>query len=181
MRRLTIDNILIHMSDREHYLISDIVLKDEDGKDRHIDYIYLSMFGIYIIEINNMCGEIVGEYDKSSWMTVQQNKRERFKNPIKKMDKDIEAVCYSIRELPYANYIEFRKLIVFPNKCELEHFMNDIGVVKESELFGYLRSIEKEPIYRFEYIDEIFNTLTKESNQSEILSSSLKLNINDVS
>lgn len=100
---------LKRLPQKEYIVLNDIMLEDENGTHQ-IDHIVISKYGIFVIEMKNYYGMIVGDEYKSSWIQYLGKKKSYFKNPIhqnyghvlvleKKLNLDnnifIPIVCFS--------------------------------------------------------------------------------------
>ena len=72
---------LNRLSKKEYIILNDIMLSDENGTHQ-IDHIVISRYGIFVIEMKNYYGLIIGDEYKNSWTQYLGKKKSDFKNPI---------------------------------------------------------------------------------------------------
>lgn len=125
-----------HLDPSVYREFSDVTLHTEDGTTQ-IDHIYVSPFGILVIETKNMRGWIFGSRNQAQWtQTIYRNKF-RFQNPLRQNYKHIKAL-ESLLGLPQR---VFKTLVVFTGDCTFKTEMPD-EVRTRSDLIEYIRSID---------------------------------------
>lgn len=127
---------------------SDVTIPTEDGTTQ-IDHIYVSPFGILVIETKNMSGWIFGGRNQSQWtQTIYRNKY-KFQNPLRQNYKHIKAL-ESLLGLPQR---VFKSIVVFTGDCTFKTDMPD-EVCTRSDLIEYIHSIDNR-ILSSSQIDEV--------------------------
>jgi hypothetical protein len=127
---------------------SDVTIRAEDGASTQIDHIYVSPFGILVIETKNMKGWIFGGANRAEWKQVIHRSNFNFQNPLRQNHRHIKAL-ESLLGLPFG---VFKSVIVFTGNCSFKTEMPD-EVCTCSDLIEYIRSID-EPILSDEQISE---------------------------
>lgn len=94
---------------KDYIVLNDIMLEDNNGTHQ-IDHLVISKYGIFVIEMKNYYGMILGEEYKSNWIQYLGKNKSFFKNPIHQNyghikvlekilnlenDKFISIVCFS--------------------------------------------------------------------------------------
>lgn len=88
-----------------------------------IDHIYVSKFGIFVLETKNYKGWIYGKVKDAKWTQNIYGKKHSFQNPLRQNYKHIKAL-EALLNLPSD---KFQSVIVFTGDCELKsQFPNNI-------------------------------------------------------
>lgn len=87
-----------------------------DNDTTQIDHIYVSKFGIFVLETKNYKGWIYGKVKDPKWTQNIYGKKHFFQNPIRQNYKHIKAL-ESLLNLPSD---KFQSVIVFTGECELK-------------------------------------------------------------
>jgi len=72
---------LKQLHEKEYIVLNDIMLEDENGTHQ-IDHLVISKYGIFVIEMKNYYGLIIGDEYKNNWTQYLGKKKSDFKNPI---------------------------------------------------------------------------------------------------
>lgn len=150
-----VSNILIEFSQKYGgYVINDVLIPLNNGRTTQIDHIYISSYGIFVIETKRYHGKIYGNSYMESWQVYYENgEKHTFYNPIKQNEGHIKAIYKKIRIDP--NLIE--SIIVFDNG-DVEHVDSDI-TIKSDSLFEYLKMFTYKEILTSDETENIYNAL----------------------
>lgn len=118
----------------------DIMLRDDVGTTQ-IDHVYVSVFGVFVVETKHMSGWIFGMERDAQWTQVIYRKKSRFQNPLMQNVRHAKAL-ESLLQLPPTR---FHSLVVFTgdakfktampaNVCTLQDFDSYIRSFGETEL-----------------------------------------------
>ena len=114
----------------------DVTLPTEDGTTQ-IDHIYVSPFGIFVVETKNYGGWIFGGKNQAQWTQSIYKKKSKFQNPLRQNYKHIKSL-ESVLGLPFST---FKSVVVFTGNCTFKTEMpNEICTC--SDLIEYMRSID---------------------------------------
>lgn len=69
------------LNKKEYIVLNDIMINIED-RTHQIDHIVLSRYGIFVIEMKNYYGLIVGEDINDKWIQYLGKNKSYFKNPL---------------------------------------------------------------------------------------------------
>lgn len=116
--------------------LSDVTLQTERGTTQ-IDHIYVSPFGILVIETKCMKGWIFGGARQAQWTQSIYGKKHKFQNPLRQNYAHIKAL-QSVLGLPES---VFKSIVVFVGDCTLKTEMPD-EVCTYSDLIEYIHSID---------------------------------------
>ena len=114
----------------------DVTLPTEDGTTQ-IDHIYVSPFGIFVVETKNYGGWIFGGKNQAQWTQTIYKKKSRFQNPLRQNYKHIKSLESALR-LPFSM---FKSVVVFTGDCTFKTEMPD-EICTRSGLIEYMRSID---------------------------------------
>lgn len=132
---------------------SNLTLRDEFGETTQIDHVYVSPFGVLVIETKHMGHWISGDQYAQMWtQTIYRNKY-RFQNPIRQNHRHIK-VLESALGLPEE---AFKSIVVFTGDCTFKSEMPD-EVCTCSDLIEYIHSLDKQ-ILGQEQVDAICRDL----------------------
>ncbi|SFD13565.1 Topoisomerase DNA binding C4 zinc finger [Microbulbifer thermotolerans] len=114
--------------------IHNVTLKTPDGTTQ-IDHIFISRFGIFVVETKNMRGWIFGGEHQAHWTQKIYNKSFRFQNPLRQNYKHTKALA-KLLGLP-EHFIH--SVIVFVGSSTFKTKMPD-NVTKEGGCIRYIKS-----------------------------------------
>lgn len=120
-----------------YYALHNVTLPAHDGTTQ-IDHIFISRFGVFVVETKNMKGWIFGNESHRQWTQKLFHKTHRFQNPIRQNYKHTETVK-AILDIP-AEHIH--SVVVFVGNCEIKTPM-PANVVTGSGLSRYIKSFNE--------------------------------------
>lgn len=98
----------------KYYILNDIMLKDDNGTHQ-IDTIVISEYAIFVIEVKNYAGLIIGnEYDQK-WVQYLGKRKYYFNNPIHQNYGHIKT----LEKLLNLTEKDFVSIICFSNRSKL--------------------------------------------------------------
>jgi hypothetical protein len=115
---------------------SDVTIPVGDGTTQ-IDHVYVSPFGIFVIETKNFSGWIFGHKDQAQWMQIIYKKKYKFQNPLRQNYKHIKSLESGLG-LPINT---FKSVVVFTGDCTFKTKMPG-EICTRSNLIDYMRSFE---------------------------------------
>ena len=89
---------------KDEYIVLNDIMLEVDNQTYQIDHIVLSNYGIFVIEMKNFLGLIIGEEHKSKWIQITKKNKTYFKNPIHQNYGHIKAL-EKILNLDYRSFI----------------------------------------------------------------------------
>ncbi len=152
------------LSQMDYYskILTNVYLPVED-KTTEIDVLYITQWGIYVIESKNYNGWIFGnEKDKYWTQTFGKKKKYRFYNPVRQnkshMDH-LDALLKGIRLFP---------LVVFGNKSTLKDVqVSKYDVIHMQDLSDYINKTKRDAIYTADQVDLMYRYLGRYAYKSE--------------
>jgi hypothetical protein len=119
------------------------------GDTTQIDYIIVSVYGIFVIEIKTMNGWIYGEEKEPYWTETFFHKKYKFQNPILQNYKHTKTISELIK-IPEEKLIS---IIAFNGKCKFKKKM------PHYVLFKHYASYIKNKTKRILTENEVTNTI----------------------
>ena len=95
-----------------------VTIQDQDGTTQ-IDHVYVSRFGIFVVETKNYKGWIFGSEKGAQWTQTIYKQKNKFQNPLRQNYKHVKALEALLR-LPIQS---FHSVIVFTGDCEFRTSM----------------------------------------------------------
>ena len=114
-----------------------VTVRDEFGETTQIDHVYVSPFGVLVIETKHMRHWIFGSARDAMWTQQNYRHKTRFQNPLRQNYRHIKVLA-SLLGLPEAT---FKPVIVFTGDCTFKTEMPD-EVCTLSDLIEYIHSID---------------------------------------
>lgn len=123
--------------DEETYIeFHDLIIPSRSGTTQ-IDHIYVSVFGIFVIETKNYTGWIFGSEKQSKWTQVVYKQKHYFQNPLHQNYAHIKALS-ELLQLPEE---KFHSMVVFLGDCELKTQMPP-NVCRIRQAASYIRRFQ---------------------------------------
>jgi restriction system protein len=91
------------------YIGYDNVTIPDGAGTTQIDHIYVSRFGVFVVETKNMGGWIFGQADQAQWTQAIYKKKSKFQNPIRQNFKHIKT----LEDLLQLSWSKLHPVIVF--------------------------------------------------------------------
>lgn len=123
--------------DEETYIeFHDLIIPSRSGTTQ-IDHIYVSIFGIFVIETKNYTGWIFGSEKQSKWTQVVYKQKHYFQNPLRQNYAHIKALS-ELLKLPEE---KFHSMVVFLGDCKLKTQMPP-NVCRIRQAASYIRRFQ---------------------------------------
>ena len=71
---------------------NDVTLRVRDGTTTQIDHVFVSKFGVFVVETKNMSGRIYGAARDRQWTQVFPSCEYPFQNPLRQNHRHVKAV-----------------------------------------------------------------------------------------
>lgn len=150
---------LVYISKRRklHYkIIRNLNIQSSSGKKAQIDLVYINNQGIFIIEVKNWTGYVMGSENDDKWIrSVNRNginKKYEYNNPLKQNDYHIE-IFKNVTKI----YKNIHSLVVFSSNNAARLKMKN--VVNITSIPEYLNSIKIDESLKDKDIDDIYDVL----------------------
>jgi restriction system protein len=126
----------------------DVTLQGADGTTQ-IDHIYVSIFGIFVVETKHMTGWIFGREHDPQWTQQIFRHRVKFQNPLRQNVRHMKAL-ESLLQLPPRC---FHSVVVFSSHAELKSG-TQVGVCTLRDFDAHIRSF-KAPVLSSAEADDV--------------------------
>jgi restriction system protein len=126
----------------------DVTLQGADGTTQ-IDHIYVSVFGIFVVETKHMTGWIFGREHDAQWTQQIYRHKVKFQNPLRQNFRHTKAL-QTLLQLPPTS---FHSMVLFTGDAELRSGIA-AGVCTLKDFDAHIRSF-KEPRLSSEEVDEV--------------------------
>lgn len=105
-----------------------------------IDHIFVSQFGIFIVETNNMKGRIFGDENRAQWIQKISKKPFKFRNPLRQNYKHVKALEAALNVPPGI----IHSVVVFANESTFKSPM-PANITQGRGYITYIKSFN-EPV-----------------------------------
>lgn len=122
---------------RTYHRLHDVTLSTEDGTTQ-VDHVFVSRFGIFVVETKNMRGWIFGGESQPRWTQKIFGKTFSFQNPLRQNHKHVKALEALLDVPPEA----IRSVVVFAGESTFKSPM-PANVCRGGAFIGYIRSFQK--------------------------------------
>jgi predicted RNA-binding Zn-ribbon protein involved in translation (DUF1610 family) len=79
------------LSRKDYYRFHDVMLRTPDGATQ-IDHVFISRFGVFVVETKHVQGWIFGNENHRHWTQVIYGNKRQFSNPLRQNYKHVKAV-----------------------------------------------------------------------------------------
>ena len=107
----------LSLADKGYHALHDLLIPLYESTTQ-IDHLYVSRYGIFVVETKNYAGWIYGDAEQKQWTQVLYQQKRRFYNPLKQNETHIKALAYLLK-LPMD---KFHSIVVFVGEAELKTF-----------------------------------------------------------
>lgn len=121
-----------------YHRLHNIMLTTPDGATQ-IDHIFVSRFGVFVVETKHIRGWIFGEETDRQWTQVIHGEKWHFQNPIRQNYKHVKAVEYASSIEPSA----IHSVVVFTAHATFKTVMPP-NVILYWKFVGYIKSFHHE-------------------------------------
>lgn len=120
-----------------YHAIHNVTLRTPDGTTQ-IDHIFVSCFGIFVVETKHMRGWIFGRENQAQWTQKIFSDTFKFQNPLRQNYKHMKAL-ESLLDVPPG---ALHSVVVFTGECTLKSPM-PANVTRGSAYVSYIKSFRK--------------------------------------
>jgi len=138
---------------RDTYLpLHNVTLPTVDGSTQ-IDHVFVSRYGVFVVETKNMKGWIFGSERQAQWTQKIYRKSFRFQNPLRQNYKHLKAL-ESALSIPADR---LHSVVVFVGDCDLKTAM-PANVTYGRRYIDYIKSF-KEPVFSDSEVGAMVETI----------------------
>lgn len=120
-----------------YHPIHNVTLPTPDGTTQ-IDHIFVSQFGIFVVETKNMKGWIFGSEKQAQWTQSIYRKKYRFQNPLRQNYKHVKALEATLEVPPEV----IHSVIVFTGESKFKTPM-PANVTRGGAYISYIKSFRQ--------------------------------------
>ncbi|WP_085942836.1 nuclease-related domain-containing protein [Alloalcanivorax dieselolei] len=121
---------------RTYHAFHNVTLETADGTTQ-IDHIFVSRFGVFVVETKNMKGWIFGSERQAQWTQKIFKKTFRFQNPLRQNYRHVKAVEETLNISPEV----IHSVVVFAGDSTFKTPM-PANVTKRGGYISYIRSFQ---------------------------------------
>lgn len=123
---------------KDKYLVLNDIMLKQDGNTHQIDHLIISKFGIFVIEMKNYYGLILGNDYKDKWIQYLGKEKSYFLNPIHQNYGHVKV----LEELLNLDSKLFISIVCFSNQTKL-NIETKSNVVQLNNLISNIKSYQK--------------------------------------
>lgn len=138
---------------KTYHPIHNVTLPTRDGSTQ-IDHVFVSRYGIFVVETKNMKGWIFGSERQAQWTQKIFKKNFRFQNPLRQNYKHVKALEGLLKVVPAS---AFHSVVVFTGDSTFKTPM-PANVTKGAGYIRYIRSF-KEPVLTDEQVQVVVDRI----------------------
>jgi hypothetical protein len=140
----------------KYRVLHDVTIPSQNGKTTQIDHLVFSEFGIFVIEVKNYQGWIVGKEHAEYWTQVIYKRKERLYNPLRQNYGHVEALKSFFSDLPELYYIP---IVAFSGRADLKVEVQSI-VIYNDQILSTIQS-HSTPVIASEDLNQAFKRLNE--------------------
>lgn len=154
----------IALDKEKYHRIENVTIPTENGSTQ-IDHVFISQYGIFVVETKNMKGWIFGDSNQKTWTQKIYSHSNKFQNPIHQNYKHVKTL-QSLLEL---NDNQIHSVVVFIGESKFKTEMPE-NVTQGGGYIRYIKS-KTETVFTKSEVDKIVNKI-----ESSRLTPSFKTN-----
>lgn len=157
-------------------VLRNIYLPKNEYETSEIDVLYITTYGLFILECKNYNGWIFGRENDSKW-TVSlprgrgKSRKYHFFNPLKQNKSHIKPLKECLSDLFPDKLINLYPVVVFSNRGTLKKISNNSSqpVFYKDEMMRYIRDIinQSDPCLTQVQVDSLFEEMNKYTKVSK--------------
>jgi len=153
-------NLWLSLNTKLYQRFHDIIIPSNNGTTQ-IDHIFVSPFGLFIVETKNLKGWIYGSESQSSWTQVIYKSKYSFQNPLRQTHrhKKVLSKYLGINELYIQTVISFVGDVKFKTELPSNVLLSGVG--------SYIKKF-KDKVFSDKEIERIINLLSNVKSEIKI-------------
>jgi ribosomal protein S27AE len=124
------------LNSEEYHKIHNLLITHEDGQTTQIDHVFISQYGIFVIETKNFKGWILGNEENKYWTQVIYKNKEKLYNPIWQNRGHIKALQNILKDFGELHFIS---IIAFSPRSTLKN----ISIESDHVYVNYQMNVSK--------------------------------------
>ena len=149
----TVKSILKRFAFPRKYKVLENVSMELDGKTQTIDFVMVGEFGLLFVSALQGKGDFYGDFTEEYWSFVDNEKKVRFLNPVKEMDKKLDMFRRLMAKKKVYNLKIESAVVIVGSKADAPMYLSHVG--KENIVMTvnqFKKLLEKE---KFEQVNNI--------------------------
>lgn len=106
----------------EYKVLDDVFIRNEKGYAQ-IDHVIVSVYGVFVIEVKNYSGIIIGGENEKYWLQEIRGVKKSFYSPIKQNRVHIIALKRLLRDYAFLNFVS---IVTFSRRSDLRVLSTEI-------------------------------------------------------
>lgn len=111
-----VQRLLMTLPYNKYKVMRNIMINTYNGGTTQIDFLVVSLYGIFVIEVKNYSGTVFGKYNSQNWKQCIGKNTYEFYNPLKQNDGHVNALSKLLK----INKDRFIPITVFSNKTNIK-------------------------------------------------------------
>lgn len=123
----TVKSILKRFAFPRKYKVLENVSMELDGKTQTIDFVMVGEFGLLFVSALQSKGDFYGDFTEEYWSFVDNEKKVRFLNPVKEMDKKLDMFRRLMAKKKVYNLKIESAVVIVGSKADAPMYLSHVG------------------------------------------------------
>lgn len=123
----TVKSILKRFAFPRKYKVLENVSMELDGKTQTIDFVMVGEFGLLFVSALQGKGDFYGDLTEEYWSFVDNEKKVRFLNPVKEMDKKLDMFRRLMAKKKVYNLKIESTVVIVGSKADAPMYLSHVG------------------------------------------------------
>lgn len=123
----TVKSILKRFAFPRKYKVLENVSMELDGKTQTIDFVMVGEFGLLFVSALQGKGDFYGDFTEEYWSFVDNEKKVRFLNPVKEMDKKLDMFRRLMAKKKVYNLKIESAVVIVGSKADAPMYLSHVG------------------------------------------------------
>lgn len=123
----TVKSILKRFAFPRKYKVLENVSMELDGKTQTIDFVMVGEFGLLFVSALQGKGDFYGDFTEEYWSFVYNEKKVRFLNPVKEMDKKLDMFRRLMAKKKVYNLKIESAVVIVGSKADAPMYLSHVG------------------------------------------------------
>ena len=123
----TVKSILKRFAFPRKYKVLENVSMELDGKTQTIDFVMVGEFGLLYVSALQGKGDFYGDFTEEYWSFVDNEKKVRFLNPVKEMDKKLDMFRRLMAKKKVYNLKIESAVVIVGSKADAPMYLSHVG------------------------------------------------------
>jgi len=123
----TVKSILKRFAFPRKYKVLENVSMELDGKTQTIDFVMVGEFGLLFVSALQGKGDFYGDFTEEYWSFVDNEKKVRFLNPVKEMDKKLDMFRRLMAKKKIYNLKIESAVVIVGSKADAPMYLSHVG------------------------------------------------------